>query len=62
MTKGMDRVTFVTEAAGWVYKQTAKFAYLGATVYENADLTVEITQRVLLANLCLRQYGLSLYD
>ena len=25
MTKIMDRVTFVTEAAGQVYKKTAKF-------------------------------------
>ena len=38
MTKIMDRVTFVTEAAGQVYKQTAKFVYLGATVCKNADL------------------------
>ena len=47
----MDRVTFVTEAARQVYTQTAKFVYLGATVCENADLTVEINRRVLLANL-----------
>ena len=52
MTKRMDRVTFVTEAAGQVYKRTAKFvySYLGANVCENADLTVEINRRVLLAN------------
>ena len=62
MTKRMDRVTFVTEAAGQVYKQTAKFVYLAATVCENADLTVEINRRVLLANLCFRRYGLPLYD
>ena len=62
MTKRMDRVTFVTEAAGQVYKQTAKFVYLAATVCENADLTVEINRRVLLVNLCFRRYGLPLYD
>ena len=62
MTKGMDRVTFVPEAVSLVYKQTAKFVYLGATMCENADLTVEINRRVLLANLCLRRYGLSLHD
>ena len=55
MTECMDRVTFVAEAAGQVYKQTAKFVYLGATVCENADLTVEINRRVLLANLRLRR-------
>ena len=60
MTKGMDRVTFVTEAAGQVHKQSAKFVYLGATVRQNADVTVEITPRVLQANLRLRQYGLPL--
>ena len=43
-------------------KSTVKFVYLGATVCENADLTVEINRRVLLANLCLRRYGLSLHD
>ena len=62
MTKRMDRVTFVTEAAGQVYKQTAMFVYLGATVCENADLSIEINRRVLLANLRFRRYGLPLYD
>ena len=36
--------------------------YLGANVCGNADLTVEINRRVLLANLCFRRYGLPLYD
>ena len=58
----MDSVTFVTEAADQVYKQTAKCVYLVATAFENADLTVEINGRVLLANLRLRRYGRSLYD
>ena len=62
MTKGMDTATFVTEAAGQVYKQTAKFVYIRATVCENADHAVEINRRLLLANVRLRQYGLSLYD
>ena len=62
MTKRTNRVTFVTEAAGQVYKQTAKFVYLATTVCENADLTVEINRRVLLVNLCFRRYGLPLYD
>jgi len=62
MAKRMDRVTFFAEAAGQVYKQTAKFVYLAATVCENADLTVEINRRVLLANLRFRRYGVPLYD
>ena len=56
MTKSMDRVTFVTEAAGQVYKKTARLVNLGATVCENPDLTVEINRRMLLANLRLRRY------
>ena len=49
MTKGMDRVTFVTEAAGQVHKQSAKFVYLGATVcVRMLTFTVEINRRVLL--------------
>jgi len=56
MTKGMDMVTFATEAAGQIYKQTTKFLYIGATVCKNAN------RRVLLANLRLRRYGLSLYN
>ena len=62
MTKGMDTATFVTEAAGQVYKQTAKFVYIRATVCENADHAVEINRRLLVANLRLRPYGLSLYN
>ena len=62
MTNGVDRVAFVTEAAGQVYKQSAKFVYLGTIVCENADLTVEMSPRVLLANLRLGRNGLSLYD
>ena len=62
ITKGTDRVTFVTEAAGQVYKQSAKFVYLGPTVCENADLAVETNPRVLLNHLRLRQCGLPLLD
>ena len=41
MTEGMNRVNFVTGATGQVHKQTAKFVFLGATVYENADRIVK---------------------
>ena len=34
MTKRTNRVTFVTEAAGQVYKQTAKFVHWGNCVRE----------------------------
>ena len=36
--------------------------YFGANVCEKADLAVEINRRVLLVNLRLRRYGLSLHD
>ena len=62
MTEHRDRVTFVTEAAGQVYEQTAKFVFLGATVCENADLAAEISRRVLLPNLRFRRYSLPLHD
>ena len=62
VTKGKDKVIFVTEAAGRVHKQIAKCVYVGATVFETADLSVEISRRVLLSNVRLRRYGLSLYD
>lgn len=38
-----------------MYKQTANVVYLGATVCENADLTVEINRRVLLASQYFRR-------
>ena len=44
MTKRMNRVTCYTEAADQVYKPTAKFVHLGASVCENADLTVGINR------------------
>ena len=62
MTKFMDRVPYVIDAAGQVYKQTAKFVCLGATVCENADLVCEINRRVVTANRRLRWYSLPVYD
>lgn len=38
-----------------MYGQTAKFVYLRATVYENADLPVEINRRELVVNLLVWQ-------
>ena len=45
-----------------MYKQAATYVYLGATVCEKADLTVEINRRVLLAHLRFGRYGLRLYE
>lgn len=45
-----------------MYKQSAKCVYLGTTVYEIADLTVEINWRVLLVSPRFRRYGLLLYN
>ena len=47
ITNGMDSVTFATEAAGQVYKQSTNFLYLGASVCKNADHAFEIKRRVL---------------
>ena len=51
---------FALEAVGQVYKQTAKFVYLGSTVCENADIRVELNRCVLRANPRLRRHGLPL--
>ena len=45
-----------------MYKQTTKFAWLGAAVCGNADLAAEINRRVLLANLRVGRHSLRLYD
>ena len=58
MTTRMDRVTFVAEAAGEMYKQTTKFVYLGETVCKNANFPAEINRRVLLVKLRFRRYSL----
>ena len=61
-SKNMGRVIFLTKTTGEGCKQTVKYVYLGVTVCENANVTVETNRRVLLANLRLRRYGLPLYD
>ena len=65
LMKVMDKVTFVTEAAGQAYKQTAKFVYIvGQLCARMLTLLSRINRRVLLllGNPRLRRYGLSLYD
>ena len=62
--KGMPEstATFSVEAAGQVYNQTNKFVYLGGNVNQNADLFIEVDQRVRNAWCSLRKYTLELYD
>ena len=46
--KGMPEftATFSVEAAGQVYNQTNEFVYLGGKVNQNADLSIEVEQRI----------------
>ena len=63
--QGHLRYCLLRQTASEVYKQTSvpiQFVYPGATVCKNADLTAEISRRVLLANLRFRRYSLPLYD
>ena len=50
------------EAAGQVYNQTSEFVYLGANVYHNADLSIEVDRHIRNAWCSLRKYALELYD
>ena len=57
-TKGMPGSTaiFSVEAAGQVYNQTNEFVYLGGDVYHNADLHIEVNQRIRNAWCSFRKY------
>ena len=63
-TKGMPESTaiFSVEAAGQVYNQTNEFVYLGGNVNHNADLSIEVDQRIRNAWCSFRKYTLELYD
>ena len=62
--KGMPEstATFSVEAAGQVYNQTNESVYLGENVNQNADLSIEVDQRVRNAWCSFRKYTLELYD
>ena len=62
--KGMPESTavFSVEAAGQVYNQTNEFLYLGENVNHNADLSIEVDQRMRNAWCSFRKYTLELYD
>ena len=53
---------FTVEAAGQVYNQTNEFVYLGGNVNHNADLSIEVDQRIRNAWCNFRKYTLELYD
>ena len=38
--------TFSVEAAGQVYNQTTELVYVGGSVNQNADLSIEVDRRV----------------
>ena len=62
--KGMPEstATFSVEAAGQVYNQTSEFVYLGGNINHNADLSIEVDQRIRSAWCSFRKYTLELYD
>ena len=53
---------FSVEAAGQVYNQTNEFVYLGGNVNHNAELSIEVYQRIRNAWCSFRKYTLELYD
>ena len=61
-TKGLPESTtiFGVEAAGQMYNQ-AKFVYLGGNVNHNADLSIEVNQRICNVWRSFRKYTLELY-
>ena len=62
--KGMPEstLTFSVEATGQVYNQTNGFVYLGGNVNHNADLSIEVIQRIRNAWCSFRKYSPELYD
>ena len=63
-TKGVptSTTTFSVEAAGQVYNRMNEFVYLGGNVNHNADLSIEVNQRIRNAWCSFRKYTLELYD
>ena len=61
-TKGGGKVSFTTNAAGQVYKQTIEFVYLGGAITADRDLSIEITRRLQRAWACFQRYKMEIYD
>ena len=64
LAKGMTEstATFNVEAAGQVYNQTNDFVYVGGSVNQNADLSIEVDRRVRNVWCSFRKYTFELYD
>ena len=62
--KGMPEstATFSVEAAGQVYNHTNEFVYLGGNVNHNADLSIEVDERIRNAWCSFRKYTFELYN
>ena len=45
-TQGVDKVSFTSNAAGQVYKQTIEFVYMGRATTADRDLSTEIWRRL----------------
>ena len=63
-SKGMSESTaiFSVETAGQVYIQTNEFIYFRANANHNADLFIEVNQRIRNPWCSFRKYTLELYD
>ena len=63
-TQGMpdSTATFNVEVAGQVYNQTNEFVHLGGNVDHNADLPIEVNQRIRNAWCSFRKYTVEIYD
>ena len=48
-TKGGGKVSFTTNAAGQVYKETIEFVYLGGAITPDRELRIAITRRLQMA-------------
>ena len=62
-TKGMleSTATFHVEVAGQVYNRTNEFVHLGGNVNHNADLSIEVNQRIRNAWCSFRKHTPELY-
>ena len=61
-TKGGGKVSFTTNAAGQVYRQTIQFEYLGGAITADRDLNIEITRRLQRAWARFQRYKMEIYD
>ena len=55
-TKGGGKVSFTTNAAGQIHKQTIEFVYLGGAITADRDLSIETARRLQRAWACFKRY------